>query len=275
MYDHLPQDIADEKRMAEQLRRHYEHRPFGELRRFSALRQQAPGIIAEFVLGLLVACGAGVILFRDLNAQGLLPVVGASIYIVVVIGLCFWLAGRIWRWVGVEVRDRGRYLVSNMWSLLTTAFVTGAAVVSLVFPEANRLPAPPPPQAAVSPPARAAGGPASHERPMSQRVFAGSDWRILHGADRRYATARVGQAAARCRQLGLDWALADRADFEALEADLKAAGHVGSFWTASKRSNANLDYFLDADGSSRFRWALSAIDVERIVLCVSAASVEL
>ena len=77
-----------------------------------------------------------------------------------------------------------------------------------------------------------------------------------------------------CEAIGEDWILADRPDFEGLEVELKKGGHVGSFWTASVRPKTSLEYALNGEGDSRYQWALSGNDAERIVLCVVAFQID-
>lgn len=271
----MPDDIAREKSIAHSLKYEYANALFGGLRKFRALRLQAPGIIAQFVLAASISIAALMILFHDLNVTGLLPTVGAFIKIAVVVGFSFWVAGRIWRAIGLANRDRCRFVVSNLWSLAATGIFVFSLVVSILFPEFGERPSAPPSESPVVPatPAPEPMAPLSHALPQQERVFAGTGWQILHNDDSSYTTVIVKEAAARCALLGGFWILADRPDFVGLEPELREGGHVGSFWTASRKPNSNLDYFLDADGSSRFRWALSANDTERIVLCVMAISI--
>ena len=131
-YAHLPEDIATEKCAGEELRQHYKGSFLGGLRYFRALRRQAPGVIAEFALAALIFGVAAVSLFRDLNVVGLLPVVGFSLYFIVVVFGCFWLAGRLWRLSGLAVRNGARFLVTNMWTLAVTALLVVSAVLHLL-----------------------------------------------------------------------------------------------------------------------------------------------
>ena len=270
----IPDDISREKAVADSLRRKYKGALFGGLRQFRALRQQAPGIIAEFVLAAVFSIAALLILFHDLNVTGLLPTVAFCIKFVVVVGLCFWISGRIWRVIGLANRDRCRFIVTNMWTLATTGILVLSAILYVLNPDAEQPPAPPsaaPTAVTAAPPEPIV--PPSHELPAGERVFEGRGWMILRNEDSSYRTALVKEAPKQCSELGEHWVLADRPDFEGLEPELREGGHVGSFWTASRKTNSNLDYFLNADGSSRFRWALSGNDTERIVLCVMAVSI--
>lgn len=131
-YAHLPDDIALEKRLGEELRQRYKGSFLGGLRRFRALRRQAPGVIAEFVLAALVFGIAASLLFRDLNVVGLLPVAGFSLYFIFVVFVSFWLAGRIWRLTGLSVRNGARFVVTNMWMLAVTAILIASAVAHLL-----------------------------------------------------------------------------------------------------------------------------------------------
>jgi len=131
-YSHLPDDIAHEKRVGEELRQRYKGSFLGGLRRFRALRLQAPGVIAEFVLAMLVFGIAAVLLFQDLNVVGLLPVVGFSLYFIFVVFMSFWLAGRLWRLLGLPVRNGARFVVTNMWILAVTAILIVSAVLQLL-----------------------------------------------------------------------------------------------------------------------------------------------
>ena len=131
-YMHLPDDIAVEKRTGEELRQRYKGSFLGGLRRFRALRLQAPGVIAEFVLGAVIFGVAAILLFRDLNVVGLLPVVGFSLYFIFVVFMAFWLAGRLWRLLGLAARNAARYVVTNMWILAVTTVLIVSAVLHLV-----------------------------------------------------------------------------------------------------------------------------------------------
>lgn len=274
----LPDDIADEKRIANSLKHEYRTALFGGLRQFRALRKQAPGIIAEFVLAAVINAVVLTILYHDLNVTGLLPTVGVCIQIVVVIGLCFWVAGRVWRAIGLANRDRCRYLVRNMWALAATGILVLSVIIRIFFPELEEsLRAPPAESTAAVPTTTAAPEPVpppSHELLQRDRVFAGRGWQILKNDDSSYRKALVKEAREHCGLLGEAWILADRPDFRGLEPELREGGHVGSFWTASRKPNSNLDYHLNADGSSEFRWALSGSKTERIVLCVMAVSIQ-
>ena len=208
--------------------------------------------------------------FHDLNAQGIFEVAGVSLAIVVVVGLSFWLSAILWRSLGVGFRNASRFLVSRLPALLaTTLFIASvaasllqlgptASVPAVVSTAVQRTPAEPSqPQFASEPP--------------QALSFQGEGWFIPH--DRlTYDKVVQKEAAQRCQDRGKDWALGDRRDFEDLGGELLKAGHRGSFWTASRRPNENLDFFLEPDGSSHFRWALSANDTKRIVLCVRAAA---
>lgn len=276
-YAKLPEDVAAEKRIRDRLRHAYKTRLFGDLRYFRALRLQAPGIVAEFTLAALITIAALMFLFRDLNVTGLIPVVKFCIYFVLVIGVCFWVASRIWQLAGIRVRNAFRFLVRNMWTLAATTLVAVSAILSLLFPELNdrkQTPITPPAETPVAeaPEAAPMQSP-GHVLPQEQRIFAGQGWQILHNKDLSYAAVPVELAPGRCARRGADWILADRRDFDDLGDELKSGGHVGSFWTASATSNTNLNYFLEADGSSRFRWASSGKNSERLVLCVLAASI--
>ncbi len=131
-YAYLPDDIAREKRLGEELRQRYKGSFLGGLRRFRALRLQAPGVIAEFVLAALVFGIAASLLFRDLNVVGLLPVIGFSLYFIFVVFMSFWLAGRLWRLSGLAVRNGARFIVTNMWMLVVTAILIASAVAHLL-----------------------------------------------------------------------------------------------------------------------------------------------
>lgn len=272
-HSHLPDDIAREKSTAQSLKYKYKGALLGGLRKFRALRLQAPGIIAEFVLASIISISALIFLFHDLNVTGLLPTIAFCIKFVVVVGLCFWLAGRVWRAIGLANRDRCRFVVTNMWSLAATGILVISAVLYVLDPGLREPPSAPPPESPAVAAAEPESSPPGHKLPPHERIFTGRGWQILHNVDSSYRTALVKEAAERCGELGENWMLADRPDFEGLEPELREGGHVGSFWTASRKPNSNLDYFLEADGSSQFRWALSANDSERIVLCVMAIAI--
>ena len=135
-YATLPPDIATEKQERDRLQRQYKGALFGGLRYFRALRREAPGVVAEFVLGALVFGIACLLLFRDLNVVGLLPVVGFCLYFLFVLLVSFWLGGRIWRLFPPGLRDTVRFAVRNMWALAFTAIVAVGIVVQLFYPAA-------------------------------------------------------------------------------------------------------------------------------------------
>lgn len=275
LYAHLPDDIADEKRTAAHLREKFKGRLLANIRNFRALRLQAPGIIAESMLGTLIAIMALSVLFYDLNVSGLIPVVGFCIKFVLIIAVCFWSARKLWISAGLAAREKARYVVRNIWALASTVMVVASIVVSVFLPdfatrESDAQSPAPAVEIAEVVQSDEITQPQRRIRLPPDRVFAGRDWRILRNADFSYATALLKEAPARCEVLGENWLLADRPDFEALENELQEGGHVGSFWTASGKPNSNLDYFLNEDGSTQFRWALSGTDSERIVLCVMA-----
>jgi hypothetical protein len=131
----VPDDIVREKRIEKALGHKYKGAIFGGLRKFRALRLQAPGVIAEFILGALISIVGLLFLFYDLNATGLIPTIVACIKIVIIIGLSFWAAGRIWRAIGLANRDRVRFIVNNMWSLAATGIVLLSLILSVFHPE--------------------------------------------------------------------------------------------------------------------------------------------
>lgn len=277
IYADLPEDIAAEKRAAVRLKRKYKGALFGAIRNFRALRSEAPGVIVEFMLAAILSIVVLLVVFHDLDVTGLFPVIGACLKMLVIVGLCFWSAGRIWRAIGPANRDRCRYVVSNMWSLALTAMLVASVIGQLFFPALL-----PTPQEASSQTKNAATTPPSEfvtaktltqVLPVTERVYSGSGWRILHDEKLAYDTSLVKEAPGRCGALGENWVLAHPTDFEELEPVLRQSGHVGSFWTASNKPNSNLDFFLDADGGTRYRWANSGTDTERIVLCVFAVSI--
>ncbi len=279
-YAHLPQDIAIDKRAADRQKRTHEGAAFGGLRRFNALRIDAPGIIARFVLSAMLSIAALLYFFQDLNIVGFLPIAGFCIKVVLIIALCFWITSIIWRAVGVSVRNILRYVVRNMWSLAATGVLATGAVFYVFFLETREVPLA---QAAApkrQPESIVVEAPIlierpRHELPQNRRAFAGDGWQILHNDNFGYATAPAKDAAEQCQALGEDWILAGRPDFEGLEEELKKGGHVGGFWTASARPKTSLEYALNVDGDSRYQWALSGNDAERIVLCVVAFQIDL
>ena len=135
-YASLPPDIATEKQERDQLRRQYKGSAFGGLRYFRALRREAPGVVAEFILSAVVFGTACLLLFRDLNVVGLLPVVGFSVYFLFVLLVSFWLGGRIWRLFPPGLRETFRYAVRNMWALAFTAMIAVGIVLQLFYPDA-------------------------------------------------------------------------------------------------------------------------------------------
>ena len=278
-YAHLPHDIAMDKRAADRVKRTHEGAAFGGLRKFNALRIDAPGIIAKFVLSAMLSIAMLLYFFQDLNVVGFLPIAGFCIKVVLIIALCFWVTSIIWRVVGVSVRNFLRYVVRNMWSLAATGMLAAGAVFYVFVPETREVPLA---QAAApkrQPESIVVEAPIlierpRHELPQNRRVFAGDGWQILHNDDFSYSTAPAKEAPEQCQAIGEDWILADRPDFEGLEVELKKGGHVGSFWTASARPKTSLEYALNGDGDSRYQWALSGNDAERIVLCVVAFQID-
>ena len=135
-YAHLPPDIAMEKQERERLRHQYKGRLLGGVRYFSALRREAPGVVAEFVLSAAVFIVACLLLFRDLNVVGLLPVIGFSLYFLLVLLTSFWLGGRVWRLFPPGLRDTCRYAVRNMWALALTTIIAVGVVLQIFYPDA-------------------------------------------------------------------------------------------------------------------------------------------
>lgn len=139
---HLPDDIAREKDISRRLINEYRNAFLGGIRRFRALRLQAPGIIVESLLGAILSI-FGVLSFfafiHEAKVDGPIPTIIASIKIVFIIGLCYWAAGRIWRAIGLTLRDHCRFVVTNMWSLAGSAFFLLVLGIQLFYPEfANR-----------------------------------------------------------------------------------------------------------------------------------------
>lgn len=279
IYAHLPDDIGAEKRLRDDLKNTYKGAFLAGFRYFRALRLQAPGIIFEFVLAALLTVSTLLFLFHDLNVSGLLPVLGFLLKFIFTVGLCFWIAGKLWRSIGLANRDRCRFVVGNFWILAVSTLIIVGTVLNFFRPEFGKGSESRPTQGLSSPgvePPQLKANPApkpSHVRPMAERVFVGQGWHILHNQNPDYETEIVKEANNRCAQLGDGWLLADDQDFEELEAELKHAGHVGSFWTATKQTNSNLDYFINADGYTEFRWANSGVEARRIVLCVFAVAI--
>ncbi len=134
-YPHLPHDIALEKSTANRMKRRYANAAFGGLRNFHALRRNAPGIIAKFLLATALSIAALLYFFHDLNVVGLFSVIGLCIKVVIVIGLSFWITGVVWRSVGLTIRNGIRYVVSNIWLLVATSMLATSAVLYLFFPQ--------------------------------------------------------------------------------------------------------------------------------------------
>ncbi len=132
---HLPDDIVKEKEISRRLSVEYRKSWFGGLRKFRALRQQAPGIIAEFVLAVVISILSVVILFRNIEFGGPIQELGYTVKIVLVIVACFWIAGRLWRLIGLANRDRCRYIVSNLWNLALGGLLIASFVIKVFYPE--------------------------------------------------------------------------------------------------------------------------------------------
>ncbi|MEQ8204631.1 MAG: hypothetical protein RIA65_00530 [Woeseia sp.] len=132
---HLPDDIAAEKQTSRRLSAEYRNKLFGAVRKFRALRLQAPGIIAEFVLAFVGSIFAVPFLFQNMQSGGVLQDLGNTVKIILVVVACFWIAGRVWRLIGVANRDRCRYVVSNMWGLALGGLLIASVVVQIFYPE--------------------------------------------------------------------------------------------------------------------------------------------
>lgn len=132
---HLPDDIAEEKAISRALANEYRNAVFGGLRRFRALRLQAPGIIAEFVLSVAISLIAVAVLFRNIEFGGVLHELANTVKIIVVIVVSFWVARRLWRLIGLANRDRCRYVVSNLWNLALGALLIASLVITIFYPE--------------------------------------------------------------------------------------------------------------------------------------------
>lgn len=131
----LPDDIAAEKQISRDLSTEYRDAVFGGIRKFRALRLQAPGIIAKFVLSVVISFVTVVMLFRNIEFGGPIQELGYTLKIIFVIVICFWISGHLWRIIGVANRDRCRYVVRNMWSLATSGLVVFFFVVKFFYPE--------------------------------------------------------------------------------------------------------------------------------------------
>jgi hypothetical protein len=132
---HLPDDIAAEKQISRRLSAEYRNKLFGAIRKFRALRLQAPGIIAEFLLAFVSSIFSVPVLFRNIEFGGVIQDLGYTLKIILVIVACFWGAGRLWRLIGVANRDRCRYVVRNMWSLALGGLLVASLVVKIFYPE--------------------------------------------------------------------------------------------------------------------------------------------
>lgn len=137
---HLPEDIAQEKSVSRRLAHEYRGAAFGGIRQFRALRQQAPGIIAEFVLAVVISVLTVAYLFRDIKFGGVLHELANTLKIIVVIVVCFWVAGRIWRLIGLANRNRCRYVVGNMWNLALGGLLIASFVIKMFYPEVVETP---------------------------------------------------------------------------------------------------------------------------------------
>jgi len=132
---HLPDDIATEKAISRGLTNEYRDAFFGGLRKFRALRLQAPGIIAEFVMAVVISVFSVVFLFRNIEFNGPVQELGYTVKIIAVIVACFWITGRLWRLIGLANRNRCRYIVSNMWNLAMGALLIASIVIKIFYPD--------------------------------------------------------------------------------------------------------------------------------------------
>ncbi len=278
---HLPDDIAREKDISRGLINEYRNAFFGGMRRFRALRQQAPGIIVESLLGAILSI-FGVLSFfafiHEAKTVGPIPTIIACIKIVVIIGVCYWAAGRIWRAIGLTLRDRCRFVMRNIWSLAGSGFFLLVLGIQIFYPEfANPPKAAPANIPAVAAVPVAASAPVvlpRHEPGKHKLVFGGPGWQILSNDDSTYTRLTVTEASPQCALLGDNWIVADRQDYDDLETELIEGGHVGDFWTASAKPGSNLTYILNPDASSAFYWTSSRANAQRKVLCVMAVSIQ-
>lgn len=131
---HLPDDIVSEKDISRSLSKEYRNAWFGGLRKFRALRLQAPGIIAEFVLAVIISLLGVAVLFRDIEFGGPIQDLGYTLKIIVVIVIGFWIARRVWRLIGLANRNRCRYVVSNMWNLALGALLIASLAIKILNP---------------------------------------------------------------------------------------------------------------------------------------------
>ncbi|HNP64172.1 MAG TPA: hypothetical protein PKH39_09560 [Woeseiaceae bacterium] len=131
----LPDDIAREKRVSRRLTEEYRNAIFGGIRKFRALRQQAPGIIAQFVLAVAFSVISVPLLFRNIQFGGVLKDLGYTVKMIAVVVACFWITGRLWRLIGLANRNRIRYVVTNMWSLALGGLLIASVVVKFLFPD--------------------------------------------------------------------------------------------------------------------------------------------
>lgn len=274
MYEDLPPDIAEEKMEASQIRAHYKKgRMFPMIRTFRALRQRAPGELAKTIFAILLSAAALFVLLRNYEATGLRAVL-AIIYFVVIVGLCFWATGVLWRMIGLRARNVMRYLIGNMWTLYFTAIAVIGTIASLFFPhlipekESERPAAAKQAPAVVLTPNDATPEVPDEAPAHVPRIFAGEGWRIL--TDERamdYVPETIATAHAKCRARGTPWYLAEEKDLEIVGEELVAGGHTGSFWAADRRGNSSLHYDI-VGGQAEFAWDLAAEDHTRNVLCV-------
>lgn len=139
---HLPDDIAREKDISRRLINEYRNAFFGGLRRFRALRLQAPGIIVESLLAAILSI-FGVLSFfafiHETKVVGPIPTIIVCIKIVFIVGLSYWAAGRIWRAIGLTLRNHCRFVMTNIWTLAGGAFFLLVLGIQMFYPEfANR-----------------------------------------------------------------------------------------------------------------------------------------
>ena len=274
MYEHLPPDIQEEKQEAEEIRRYYKKgRVFPIIRSFSALRQRAPGELANRIFGSLLSIAACVVLLRNYDATGL-GAVKVMFYFLAIIIASFWATGRLWRVIGLRARNAVRYCVHNMWTLYITGVTIAGVIVAVFFPHLMpEKPQPPPAAAKPKPPVELIyEEEAAHAReapaPTVVRVYSGDGWKVLTtDGIVDYAPATIDDAHVQCRGQGTHWYLAEQKDFEIVGADLIAEDHEGGFWAGDRRGNSSLHYEI-VEGEPRFVWALAAKDRTRNVLCV-------
>ena len=134
----MPKDVAAEWNTAEELRRKYRRKFLGVLRLLEALRVQAPGIIAQYLLAGVFSLWAGMFYFRYYHEPGPTSVVHIAVFCFACLCVGVGSAYSLWLVIGLPGRNGVRYLIRKIWVLAGFAFI-GLFVAGLALRVAAQL----------------------------------------------------------------------------------------------------------------------------------------